>query len=251
MSPEERQLLTSLFERTRSAAATPRDADAEALIDQLLREQPYAPYFLAQAVIVQEQGLKAAAARIEQLEARVCDLEDHRGESREQTQGGFLGGLGSLFGGGQPEQAQRRSVPPVGNEQGRLYDDYSRSASPAPQQQPTGPWNPQPAAPSAAGSFLRGALGTAAGVAGGVMLADSLRGLFGSHVGGFGGGSLFGSGLGAQPVEETVVNNYYVNDDNNRQDDNASNDEQPDFVSDDNDDDFGSSDDNGDDSSLA
>jgi len=250
MSPEERQLLTSLFERTRSAAATPRDPDAEAFIGQMLREQPYAPYFLAQAVIVQEQGLKAAADRIEQLQARLSELEAHRGEG--QPQGGFLGGLGSLFGGGQPAPAQRHSVPPVGNEQGRLYDDYSRNAPQAQAQpQPSGPWSPQPAAPSAAGSFLRGALGTAAGVAGGVMLADSLRGLFGPHIGGFGGGSLFGGGLGAQPVEETIVNNYYGNDDNNdRQDDNTSNDDdQTDYVSDDDDD--GSFDDNGDDSSFA
>ncbi len=34
MSPEERQLLTALFERVRTASATPRDEDAEALIDQ-------------------------------------------------------------------------------------------------------------------------------------------------------------------------------------------------------------------------
>ncbi len=252
MSPEERQLLTSLFERTKSAAATPRDGDAEALIGQALRDQPYAAYFLAQAVIVQEQGLKAAADRIQQLEAQVRELEAHRGESRSEQSGGFLGGLGSLFGGGHADEAPRRSVPPVGNQQGRLYDDYARNAAPA-QQQPAGPWNPQPAAPSAAGSFLTGALGTAAGVAGGVMLADLLRGLFGPHLGGFGGNPLAGSGLGAQPVEETTVNNYYVNDDKGQgqKDGDTSNDAQVDNASDDdNDDGFDDLFDN-DDSSIA
>src|SRR5262245_18418286 len=113
MSPEERQVLSSLFDRTSAAAATPRTADAEAFIGQALKDQPYAPYFLAQAVIVQEQGLKAAAVRIQELEARIRELEAHRGENREQ-QGGFLGGLGSLFGGGEREQPTRRSGPPAG-----------------------------------------------------------------------------------------------------------------------------------------
>lgn len=254
MSPEERQLLTSLFERTKSAAATPRDGEAEALIGQALRDQPYAAYFLAQAVIVQEQGLKAAADRIQQLEARVHELEANRSESRSEQSGGFLGGLGSLFGGGHGDEAPRRSVPPVGNQQGRLYDDYARNAAPSPQpQQPAGPWNPQPSAPSAAGSFLTGALGTAAGVAGGVMLADSLRGLFGPHLGGFGGNPLVGGGLGAQPVEETTVNNYYVNDDKgqDQKDDDTSDDGQVDYASNDDDDDSADDSFDNDDSSYA
>ncbi len=55
----------------------------------------------------------------------------------------------------------------------------------------------------------------AAGVAGGVLLADSIRSLFGGHGGGFGGLGIgtgvggLGSGLGGG---ETVVNNYYDDD---------------------------------------
>jgi hypothetical protein len=241
MSPEERQLLASLFDRVKSAANTPRDADAESFISQSVREVPYAPYFLSQAVIIQEQGLKSAADRIAQLEAQVRDLEEHRAGASQQSQpGGFLGGLGSLFGGGQSDRPHA-SVPQAGSrdQQGRLYDDYARNAPP-PQQQPVGPWTQQPAMPSAGGSFLRGALGTAAGVAGGVMLADSLRSLFSPHLGGLGGESLFGGGLAGQPNEETVVNNtYYVNegrsgqDEGNQDDDNQNDDNQNIDVSDD------------------
>jgi hypothetical protein len=225
MSPEERQLLAALFDRVKSAANTPRDADAESFISQSVKEVPYAPYFLSQAVIIQEQGLKAAADRIEQLETQLRELEEHRGAAPQQSQsGGFLGGLGSLFGGGQSDRPHA-SVPQAGtrDQQGRLYDDYARNApQPQQQQQPVGPWTQQPAMPSAGGSFLRGALGTAAGVAGGVMLADSLRSLFSPHLGGIGGGSLFGGGMAGQPIEETVVNNtYYGNDgrDDQNQDD--------------------------------
>ncbi|HEX8046975.1 DUF2076 domain-containing protein, partial [Rhizobium sp.] len=235
MSPEERQLLASLFDRVRSAAGTQRDADAETFINQSVRDQPYAPYLLAQAVIMQEQGMKAAADRIQQLEARVHELEQQGADNHQQGQsGGFLGGLGSLFGGGQ--QQQRSPAPQTGypQQQGRPYDDYARNAQPQPgpwggQQQPSGPWSQQASPASAGGGFLRGALGTAAGVAGGVMLAESLSSLFSPHLGGSaagGLGGLFGgtgtgaaAGIAGQPAQETVINNYYGNDDNSSQND--------------------------------
>src|SRR5262245_11882832 len=127
MSPEERQLLASLFDRVRTAAPTPRDADAEAFINQSVRDQPYAPYFLSQAVLMQEQGMKAAADRIQQLEAQVRELQQQGSDSHPQAQsGGFLGGLGSLFGGNQPQQ---NGAPPQAGypqQRGRGYDDYGR-----------------------------------------------------------------------------------------------------------------------------
>ncbi|MBB3381648.1 MULTISPECIES: DUF2076 domain-containing protein [unclassified Rhizobium] len=270
MSPEERQLLASLFDRVRGAASTQRDADAEAFINQSVRDQPYAPYFLAQAVIMQEQGMKAAADRIQQLEARVHELEQQGADNHPQGQsGGFLGGIGSLFGGGQ----QQRAAAPQGSnpqQQGRLYDDYARNApqpgpwTGQPQPQPSGPWSQQASAPSAGGSFLRGALGTAAGVAGGVMLAESLSSLFSPHLGGTGGG-LFGGNAGSglfggtaanaaeQPVQETIINNnYFGNDDNSDQNDQSAADYAQDAAQDAQDDDYDdSSYDNGDDNSFA
>ncbi|TKT66037.1 DUF2076 domain-containing protein, partial [Rhizobiaceae bacterium LC148] len=100
MSPEERQLLTSLFDRIRTAAATPRDAQAESLIDQATCEQPYAAYYLAQAVIVQEKGLEAAANHIKELEERIRQIEAQDSEHHRAEQGG--GFLSSIFGSSQP-----------------------------------------------------------------------------------------------------------------------------------------------------
>jgi hypothetical protein len=210
MSPEERQLLTGLFDRLRGAANNPRDKEAEALIADETRSQPYAPYLLAQTVIVQDQALRAANERLQELEARVKDLEQQAASARS---GSFLGGLGSLFGGNAPPPPRPRSaVPPSGAPwqqqppQGWQQPGYGQ---PYPQQAQPGPWG----APQAGqgGSFLKGALGTAAGVAGGVLLADSIRGLFAgpSH-----SGLGIGEGFGPASAQggDTFINNYYGTD---------------------------------------
>jgi hypothetical protein len=228
MSPEERQLLTALFDRVRTASATPRDREAEALIDQATREQPYATYYLAQAVIVQEKGIEAAANHIRELEERIRQLEAGDGEHRQAEQGG--GFLNSIFGNSNQDRQPAPTSGPWGSaprqsyQQPRAYDDNSRQMP----QQPAGPWSQQAYAPSAGGSFLRGALGTAAGVAGGMLLANSLSGIFGNHMSSLGWGSPFGAnpfGNASAPTEETVINNYYGDgstqqaaDDNNNDD---------------------------------
>lgn len=212
MSPEEHQLLTALFDRVRTASATPRDSEAETLIDEQTRRQPYATYYLAQAVIVQEKGLEAASKHIQDLEARVHELEN-AGSGQRQGTGGFLG---SIFGSSEPPRQASGDAGPWSTPRqdripapNRAYDDNR----PAPQS--GGPWGGgqgfgmQQAAPSAGGSFLRGALGTAAGVAGGMLLANSLSGIFGSHMSGLGLGSPALEAAATPPVEETTINNYY------------------------------------------
>ena len=213
MSPEERQLLVDLFDRIRQNANNPRDREAEAFIADQVRAQPYAPYLLAQTVIVQDQALRAANERLQQLEQRVHELESEGGR---QGSGGFLG---SLFGGGE-RSPPPSSVPPTrwgsGPQGGAPYGQgYGQGgyAPPPPQggyaPQQGGPWAGGPQQ-GGGGGFLKGALGAAAGVAGGVLLADSIRGLFhgaGNPLGigtGFGGAGAGGLGGG-----DTVVNNYY------------------------------------------
>lgn len=187
MIPEERQLLAGLFERTRAAATAPRDHEAEAFIADAVRAQPYVPYVLSQTVIVMEQTLTGASQRIEQLEAQVRELEA-RAAAPAAGSGSFLGGL---FGGKPAVQpAPPASAPsPWGRAAVPQVPVQGGGYAPAPQQA-AAPWQQAQAAPAAGGSFLKSALGTAAGVAGGVMLAHSLQGMFSGHgnQGGFGGG---------------------------------------------------------------
>ncbi|MET3611832.1 hypothetical protein ABID16_000137 [Rhizobium aquaticum] len=217
MSPEERQLLNELFARVGQAASTPRDPDAETMIRDELARHPYAAYYLAQAVILQEKGLEASAARIGQLEQQVKDLQQGATAQQGQQgqQGGFLSGLSSLFGGnGQGQGAQQPQPGPWGRSgpQAPAYDGgYTRGApQPGPWSQPAQPPYAAPQQPSRGGGFLAGAMTTAAGVAGGMLMADAVRSLFAPH---FGNGGLFGAGgvAGAPVVEETVVNNFFGN----------------------------------------
>jgi uncharacterized protein len=215
MSPEERQLLVDLFRRTNAASGNPRDADAEAFIAEAVRLQPYAPYLLAQTVIVQEQALRAASDKLQQLEAENRDLKE-RGPAQQPgqpNQGGFLGGLGSLFGGSQPAQPARPASPQSSGPWGGAQQG-GPSGGPwggAQQGGPAGgPWGGAPQQPGGGGGFLKGALGAAAGVAGGMLLADSIRGLFhgpGSNPLGIGNG--FGSQQAGLGGGDTVINNYY------------------------------------------
>ena len=191
MTPEERQMLDGLFERVRTASNGPRDAEAERYIADATRTSPAAAYVLAQTVLVQQQALENATKHIQELEAQVKSGGD---------QGSFLGNIGrSIFGGGASAPPPPAYAPPP---QRPAYAPQAPAYAPAPQQ--GGPWG---AAPAQGGGFLSGALQTATGVAGGVLLGNAIGGLFGGH----GGGGLFGGGMGGGGERE-VINNYYETD---------------------------------------
>ena len=67
---QDQQAIDGLFDRIEDVArnSQPRDPEAEALIQQRLREFAPAPYYMAQTILIQEQALKQAQERIEQLE---------------------------------------------------------------------------------------------------------------------------------------------------------------------------------------
>ena len=80
-----------------------RDPEAEALIAEGLRSAPHAPYALVQTVLVQDEALRNADARIRELEG---------GRLRRAGQGGFLDNMRDTFLGRRAEG--RGSVPSVG-----------------------------------------------------------------------------------------------------------------------------------------
>src|SRR3954470_23880468 len=111
MTPQERDLITTLLSRLKSAGAASqqKDPEADALIRQAVREQPDMPYYLVQTVLIQDLSLNQAQRRIAELEQQLADAQAQKSSGTS-----FLGGL------------------------------FGRS-EPAPQpEQPSGPWSRGP-----------------------------------------------------------------------------------------------------------
>ncbi|WP_082767428.1 DUF2076 domain-containing protein [Bosea sp. PAMC 26642] len=187
MTPQERDVIAGIFDRLKQAANQPRDPEAERFIADRLREQPYAPYAMAQSVYVQEQALTNLQAQVEDLQAQVRDLQNRPAEAPAQA-GGFLSGI---FGGAQPQPGRPRSVPAFPQRaDGAPSSAWNTQAQPTqmqpapgqPGMQQPGPWANQGAQqPGRGGGFMASALTTAAGVAGGMMLGNVLTNAFSGH----------------------------------------------------------------------
>lgn len=187
MNSEEQTLIDGLFSRLQQAEtdSAPRDAQAEARIKEHLTRQPAAGYFMTQAILVQEAAIKSLDEQNKQLTQKVQQLQAELQSAKAQTaapapsSGGFLS---SIFGGGSrdPQPAPAQSAAPSNGgwrEPGRPSFNSQppqQNFGAAPQQN----YAPQQQAPAAGSSFLGGALKTAAGVAGGVMLAQGISSLF-------------------------------------------------------------------------
>jgi uncharacterized protein len=196
MDQTEQQYIDRVFDKLRSAEGQsgPRDAEAERYIQQLISRQPSLAYYMTQAVIVQEEALKGAQQRIEDMEREL----DERPAPQASGGGSFLGGL---FGGGSnaPAAPARSgsawgggggSVPRAGGIGAARNGQMEQSPlAQYGQQQPYGQ-------PQRGGGFLAGAMQTAAGVAGGVLLGNMLGNMF--------GGSEAKAGEGAKPAEEAA-----------------------------------------------
>ncbi|AZP34627.1 DUF2076 domain-containing protein [Cronobacter sakazakii] len=171
MQSEEQRLIDGLFDRLKAAGenSAPRDADAERWIEQHMRNQPGAAYYMAQTILIQEAAMKQLNGRIQALEAEVAQLK--QSASRQQSSGGFLAGL---FGGNKSEpEAPRPQATPRGSDPIPGAQQYQS----APQQAAPQYYNNAPRG----GGFMAGALQTAAGVAGGVVLGNMLTSMFSHH----------------------------------------------------------------------
>ena len=179
MTPQERELVTQLFDRLATLENQPRDPDAEHTIIDGLRRAPNATYALVQTTLVQDEALKRADARIQELEARLGDAP-----AGQPT--GFLDGMrDALLGRREPA---RGSVP-VG---ARRCADARREAAAAPRVRR------RPGAPG--GSFLGTAAAAAAGVIGGSLLLDGIRSMMGARPWRFRHGAIRPSGPAATPA---------------------------------------------------
>src|SRR5215831_15985022 len=97
MTPQERQLVEDLFDRLAKLESAPRDPEAQRAIAEGLAQAPNAIYPLVQTVLVQDEALTRADARIRELSGE---------EPGAPAGGGFLDSMRQALTG-------RTSVPSV------------------------------------------------------------------------------------------------------------------------------------------
>ena len=209
MTPQERDLITTLLQRLKDTTRSgqPKDPEADALIRQSMRDTPDAPYYLVQTVLIQDLSLHQAQNRIAELEQQIA-------ESSQKSSGSFLGGL---FGSREPSpppaaqsggpwsRGPQVAPPPGGGQPGYAQQGYPPQQG-YPQQgggMMGGSMGGMMGGGAAGGGFLRSAAATAAGIAGGALLFQGISSLFGHGYANSLGASM-SPGLG-----ETVINNYY------------------------------------------
>lgn len=184
MNDEERRIITAFVERISGAQQggaglggsvpstqqrpplPPIDPEADRLIADLFQRYPEARYRITQFAFVTEAALIQAQNRIQELE---WELENARRQAQHaqaapEARGGFLGGL---FG-GRPAAVAPPPMPPRPQP---LRPPPGAATPQMLQQAGTGPGRSGP-------GFLAGALTTAAGVAGGMVLGNALLGMF-------------------------------------------------------------------------
>jgi hypothetical protein len=172
MTPQERQLVSDLFDKLARLESTPRDADAERAIADGLHRAPHAIYPLVQTVLLQDEALRRADARIRELEGE---------PEGARSNGGFLDQMrDALFGG----RSGRTSVPSVRQnlDGDSRWREPTQNAAPAPSGIGAG---------IGGGSFLGTAAASAVGVVGGMMMANMIGSLL--------GGGTHGQAFAAQP----------------------------------------------------
>jgi hypothetical protein len=175
MTPEERKLVEDLFERLRTLENAPRDADAVDAINRGLDLAPNALYPLVQSVLVQDEALKRADARIRELEKEL-GIEPPQGGG----QGGFLDNMRDTLLG---KNERRGSVPPVRQNPNAWGPAYNQGAPMQSESYGRPPYGQQPVPPQDTGgsSFLGTAAATVAGVVGGALLMNSFKNMFGGQ----------------------------------------------------------------------
>ena len=195
MTPQERQLIDDLFDRLAKLESARRDPEAMSAIMQGLRNAPNAVYALVQTTLVQDEALKRADMRIQELEAAAAQQNQSENQS-----GGFLDSMrGAIFGQNQPQwfgayrSRARYGRQPAGLEHGPglAAGPTARTIQSAGLRPAQGPQQQSPFG-GGGGSFLGTAAAAAVGVVGGSMLAGSLR----SMMGGSGNQQSFGDTAG-------------------------------------------------------
>jgi hypothetical protein len=176
MSPQDAEVIRDVFAKVRAMGSAIDDVEAARLVEQELRTNPAAGLNLIRVVVGLEQERDQFAAHIDELNAYIDQIEAQLngyapGHGQGSTSGSLFGGApqGSPWGGA---SAPGRYDPPPA--QPSPWGGAQPSPAPWGSQQP-----PQPQGQSQGNGFWGSALKTGAGVAGGLLAFQAVKGLFG------------------------------------------------------------------------
>lgn len=177
MSPQDTQMLQDFLTQLTQAHGIQKDAEADAMIQRAVAQQPDASYLLVQRALLVQSALNNAKAQIATLQDQLRQAGGGQEGNGKFLDANSWGNSGSAA---QPSRA------PSGYER-----DYQPQYQPQAQPQ----YQPQYQQPAPSSGFLRGGFGstlgsiatTAAGVAAGGFLFQGLENMFSHH--GSGGGS--------------------------------------------------------------
>lgn len=167
MKNEEKNLIENLFHRLKNTElnSSERDHSADNLIQKLVKNQPSSSYYMAQTILIQETAIKKMSLEIEELRKKITDLKSEEVNKKPSF-------LSNLF----------KSDP---SSKTTLNNDHvwkNKASSPIPAYH-TSSMNPQTgpftaSATDRSSGFLKNALQTATGVAGGMILGNMLMNVF-------------------------------------------------------------------------
>jgi hypothetical protein len=212
MTPEERDVIARFVQRvagspaggsvpaTAAAPLPPLDPEADQHLANLFQQYPEARYRMTQFAFGQEQALANAAHRMQSMEQQLAAVQQSGVPGQPQAQGG--GFFSRLFGAPPGQQQQAPYAQPY-QQQGYAQQQPGFGGAPGYQQG----YAQQPMMAQRGGSgFLGSAMTTAAGVAGGMLAANAIEGLFSNRsaeTGGFGGGGAEQSGWGGGGADQS------------------------------------------------
>ncbi|QCI18739.1 DUF2076 domain-containing protein [Buchnera aphidicola] len=161
MKDEEKKLIENLFHRLKNTElnSSERDDDANSLIQDLVKKQPYSSYYMTQTILIQETAIKKLSLKVEELKNKISNLNVNKTNKKPSF-------LSSFF-------KKESNHPDTSN------NIWKKNQS-IPASYETSPASSQTINNSSGSNsgFLKNALQTATGVAGGMILGNMLMNVF-------------------------------------------------------------------------
>ncbi|AYN24863.1 DUF2076 domain-containing protein [Buchnera aphidicola] len=164
MKDEEKSLIENLFHRLKKTEinSSERDDIADDLIQNLVKKQPYSSYYMVQTILVQETAIKKMSLKIEELKNKISVLNSDQVKKKPSFLSSFL-----------------RKDPSSQSESynNNIWKKNQNTLESCNTNVPMSSTATTTASSNNSG-FLKNALQTATGVAGGMILGNMLMNIF-------------------------------------------------------------------------